>query len=139
MSTPDWRPTILILPGDCAVGVLYARRALEDSLQRGEAPFAARLLYGQAVDHADPLAAQGCADAGAAWLEVTDAVVAYVDVGVTDEMRCAMRRAEAAGHHVELRRLPGWSDWPDRDEPRTRHSWPADAVAVRKPRLKTKQ
>ena len=107
MSAP--RLVVLESPfaGDVAGNLEYGRRALADSLARGEAPIASHLLYTQpgVLNDADPdQRAQGIA-AGLAWGAVASAAVFYVDRGWSPGMLAAMRAHRAAGTTVELRDL----------------------------------
>lgn len=91
--------------GDIEANIAYARRAVRDSLLRGEAPIASHLLYTQPgiLDDAVPAErAQGIA-AGLVWGVVADATVVYLDLGMSSGMREGIRRAEAEGRPVERR------------------------------------
>lgn len=87
--------------------VAYARRALRDALQRGEAPIASHLLYTQpgVLDDANAAERAIGIEAGLAWCAVADATVVYADLGVSAGMRLGIARAEAAGRPVENRYL----------------------------------
>jgi len=89
------RRVILETPfaGDIEAHVAYARRCLRDCLARGEAPIASHLLYPQILD--DSIAAEralGIA-AGLGWLRLAEAMVAYIDYGISPGMRAAMEAA----------------------------------------------
>jgi hypothetical protein len=91
--------------GDIEAHVAYARRCLRDCLARGEAPIASHLLYPQILD--DSIAAEralGIA-AGLGWLRLAEAMVAYIDYGISPGMRAAMRAAEELSLPIERRRL----------------------------------
>jgi hypothetical protein len=91
--------------GDIEAHVAYARRCLRDCLARGEAPIASHLLYPQILD--DSIAAEralGIA-AGLGWLRLAEAMVAYIDYGISPGMRAAMRAAEKLSFPIERRRL----------------------------------
>lgn len=93
--------------GDVAANEAYARRAIADSLARGEAPFASHLLYTQpgVLDDTDPeQRARGIA-AGLAWGDRADLTAVYLDRGLTRGMKQGVRAARAAGRRIELRRL----------------------------------
>lgn len=72
----------------------YARRALLDSLERGEAPYASHLLYTQVLSDADPEQRQHGLEAGWAWQSVVDAVVVYTDWGISAGMQAAIDSAK---------------------------------------------
>lgn len=85
--------------------VRYSRRCLRDCLDRGESPFASHLLYTQkeVLDDKIPDERRKGIDAAAAWLEVADAVVVYMDLGVTSGMVYGIARAAKAGKPIKLR------------------------------------
>lgn len=79
-----------------------------DCLRRGEAPIASHLLFPQVLDDANPeQRALGIA-AGTAWMVkgVCDAVVVYIDRGISNGMREAINLANTLGLTVEIRTLP---------------------------------
>lgn len=80
----------------------YARRALLDSLSRGEAPYASHLLYTQVLSDADPEQRQHGLEAGWAWQSAVDAVVVYTDWGISSGMRAAIDNAKCP---VEYRNI----------------------------------
>lgn len=112
-TPPQMRLVIIESPyaGDIQQNVAYARAALADCLQRGEAPFASHLLYTQpgVLDDLVPGERRLGITAGLAWGERADLSAVYVDLGVTPGMREGIERAIAAGRPVEHRRLSGWS------------------------------
>lgn len=90
-----------------AANVEYARRAVRDSLARGEAPIASHLLYTQPGilnDEIPSERAQGI-DAGLAWRAVAQGSVVYADHGITRGMKYGIASARAAGLAVEIRYL----------------------------------
>lgn len=93
--------------GDVEANVAYARRALRDSLARGEAPIASHLLYTQpgVLDDDDPKERQWGILAGLAWGRVAQATVLYVDLGISNGMRLGIERALREGRPVERRRI----------------------------------
>lgn len=91
--------------GDVERNARYARRALADSITRGECPFAGHLLYTQVLD--DTVSAereQGIA-LHLAWLEFMDCMVLYADYGVSTGMSQALVAARACGMPVEVRTI----------------------------------
>lgn len=82
--------------------VRYARRALLDSLERGEAPYASHLLYTQVLDDSTPEQRQHGLEAGWAWQSVVDAVVVYTDWGISAGMQAAIDSAKC---QVEYRSI----------------------------------
>lgn len=91
--------------GNIRKNLRYARRAMADCLFRGEAPVASHLLYPQALDDNDPGQRQLGIGAGFEWWEAADAVVFYVDLGMSPGMRAAFERAIELRLPVEIRRL----------------------------------
>lgn len=106
---PDKRLVILESPyaGDVDANITYARRAVADSLHRGEAPIASHLLYTQpgVLDDTIPAERRLGIDASLAWGRVADATVMYADRGITPGMQHGIDRAEAEGRVVEIRYL----------------------------------
>lgn len=106
---PIMKRVILESPyaGDVDHNVAYARLCLCDSLQRGEAPIASHLLYTQdgVLDDSEPNQRHLGIDAGHAWLEVAEAVVFYVDLGMSPSMEAAWQRAKEAGVLCERRKI----------------------------------
>lgn len=77
--------------GDVERNVTYARRAMADCLQRGEAPFASHLLYTQpgVLDDNVPEERRLGIEAGYAWARGADAVAFYLDYGWSPGMIAA--------------------------------------------------
>lgn len=85
--------------------VAYARRALADSLSRGEAPIASHLLYTQpgVLDDLVPeQRALGIA-AGLAWRRSADYAVFYADYGFSAGMLAAIEHYSRTGFRHETR------------------------------------
>lgn len=91
--------------GDVDLNVNYARKAIRDSLKRGEAPIASHLLYTQPGILRDEDAAerQWGIDAGLAWKSVAEASVVYCDRGISRGMEFGILQAKMAGIPVEMR------------------------------------
>jgi len=95
--------------GDIDTNVIYARRAMADSLHQGEAPIASHLLYtqpGVLRDH-DPAERALGIEAGLAWGQVAEATAIYADLGVTPGMQQGIDRAINEGRPVEVRYIGG--------------------------------
>ena len=90
--------------------IWYARRALADSLARGEAPLASHLLYTQVLNDRDPNQRVTGILAGLAWGTVAECTVVYRDLGISPGMRYGIERAENENRPVEYRTL--WSNEP---------------------------
>lgn len=81
--------------GNITANVDYARAAVKDSLQRGEAPIASHLLYTQEgiLDDFDEIERHQGIQAGWAWIDSADILAFYVDRGVSRGMRGALDHA----------------------------------------------
>lgn len=91
--------------GDVGRNVDYAKRAMVDSLARGEAPFASHLLYTQTGildDLIEQERARGVA-AGLAWGDSADLVAVYADLGISSGMEYGIDRHRREGREVEIR------------------------------------
>jgi len=85
----------------------FGRACLRDCLLRGEAPFASHTLYTQTNvlnDDIPEQRAKGMA-AGWSWMAVADAVVVYLDRGISSGMSQGIARAAEFGIPVSYRRL----------------------------------
>lgn len=94
--------------GDVERNLRYARRAVRDSLSRGEAPIASHLLYTQPgiLDDHNPAERQWGIDAGLAWHSLGNVTtVVYQDYGLSRGMEYGIRAAIAAGSLVEYRMI----------------------------------
>lgn len=113
-EVPEMRTVIVETPfaGDREKNTRYARAALRDCLDRGEAPFASHLLYTQdgVLDDNDLVErARGIA-AGLAIGSRLDATVVYTDLGISSGMKAGIDRAWGELRPTEYRALKGWSD-----------------------------
>lgn len=93
--------------GDIFKNTSYAKACIRDCLLRGEAPIASHLLYTQPgiLDDDVPGERKLGIDAGHAWLPVAEAVVFYVDLGVSSGMMIGLKRAILADLPVKFRKL----------------------------------
>lgn len=91
--------------GDVARNLTYARRALRDSLLRGEAPLASHLLYTQdgVLDDTVPSDRALGIKAGFAWYKHAESAVVYADYGLTLGMLKGIQIAWDTTHSVEFR------------------------------------
>lgn len=85
--------------------VRYARRAMRDSIDRGEAPYAPHLLYTQVLDDTVPEQRRAGIDAGLRWGHAADLSAVYVDYGISPGMAEGIERARAENRRVEFRRI----------------------------------
>ena len=85
--------------GDIERNVAYARECIRDCLLRGESPIASHLLFTDGV----PAERELSIAAGLEWVRVADAIVAYIDHGVSNGMARGIGAAVSAGLQVEYR------------------------------------
>src|SRR4029078_6367779 len=85
----------------------YAKRAMLDSLSRGEAPYAPHLLFDQEglLDDTNPTERQLGILAGFAWGAKADLIAGYSDLGISLGMRLGIERATKTGQSIEYRYL----------------------------------
>lgn len=95
--------------GEVEANVEYAKRAVRDCLARGESPYASHLFFTQPglLDDTKPEQRRQGIDAGFAWGAAADAVVVYVDRGISKGMEQGVARALAANQPIEFRSLDG--------------------------------
>lgn len=93
--------------GHVEANVAYARAALRDCLNRGEAPYASHLLYTQpgVLDDNDSDQRRAGIEAGLAWGKLATATVVYTDRGISTGMQQGIDRAIAEGRIVEYRSI----------------------------------
>lgn len=91
--------------GDIERNQEYARRAMADSLARGEAPIASHLLYTQpgVLDDTLPTERAKGIHAGLAWGKHAEATVVYTNYGITDGMLQGILDAQNHGRPIEFR------------------------------------
>ena len=94
-------------PAEEAENIAYARKAMRDSLYRGEAPFASHLLYPQMLDDANKYERLMGIEAGLLIGRSADRTVVYTDRGISPGMKQGIKRAEDEGRPVEYRSLYG--------------------------------
>jgi hypothetical protein len=103
------RPVIIESPyaGDVAANVAYGQRCVHDSLQHGEAPFASHLFYTQpgVLDDGKPEERRIGIAAGHAWMRWAEAVIVYVDRGISPGMQSGIEAAQSMGLPVEFRKI----------------------------------
>ncbi|WP_230280254.1 hypothetical protein [Croceicoccus sp. Ery15] len=93
--------------GEIEANVEYARRAMSDSLKRGEYPIASHLLYTQPGILRDEIPEERELGimAGLAWRRVADRAVFYVDRGWSGGMRAARDLYNNEGFPFEIREI----------------------------------
>lgn len=87
--------------------IAYARRAMKDSLLRGEAPYASHLLYTQegVLDDTVPAEREMGIMAGLFIGDMASKTVVYTDYGMSGGMKYGIQRAEEAGRPIEYRTI----------------------------------
>ena len=90
--------------------MIYADKCMADCLARDESPLASHLLLTRVLDDARAAERKLGIAAGHAWIVVADAVVVYVDRGISKGMKEGIRVALAHGIPVEHRSLQGMID-----------------------------
>jgi len=91
--------------GNITANLAYARAAMRDSLDRGEAPFASHLLYTQMLDDNDPRQRTLGIKAGQSWLLKAEAVAVYTDLGISAGMKIGIQLAELLCRPIEYRSI----------------------------------
>lgn len=91
--------------GDRDRNITYARRALRDSLFRGESPFMSHLLYTQVLDDFDRSERELGINAGLAWRKAANYWVVYDDYGISTGMTLGIDSAARHGLVVEYRKI----------------------------------
>ena len=108
-APPDDRLVIIESPyaGEISANTKYARRAMRDSLGRGEYPIASHLLYTQPgiLNDDNPSERLWGIEAGLAWRKVAARAVFYVDRGWSSGMEAARLLYESEGFQFEERRI----------------------------------
>jgi len=86
--------------------VLYALKCCRDSYERGEAPFASHLFYTRFMnDNIQKERADGIGFGLTVGEMLAEKAVFYVDRGISEGMRNAVKRWESVGVDIEYRRL----------------------------------
>lgn len=95
------------LAGEVERNIDYARKAVRDSLSRGEAPIASHLLYTQKGILNDDIESERKwgIDAGLAWKNVADKHVFYIDYGMSGGMKYAEAYATKNNIEIEFRKI----------------------------------
>lgn len=83
----------------------YLYRAIRDSLERGEAPFASHALYPLVLDDPDQRQRRQGMESGFAWGECAQLIAVYADHGITPGMIEGIDRWENLGITVERRAI----------------------------------
>lgn len=95
-------------PEGLARNLAYARAALADCVNRGEAPIASHLLFPQILRDEDPQERATGIECGLAWARRADLGAFYVDRGWSSGMIAAAEFYYSQEIPTEIRRLAGW-------------------------------
>ena len=93
--------------GDIEANKEYLKRAVLDCLVRGESPYASHGFFTHFLDDADPAQRRAGIMAGLEWSKAAEAVVYYLDRGMSDGMRFALEKHTQAARTIEARLLSG--------------------------------
>jgi hypothetical protein len=111
LSNQNMRLVVIESPyaGDVEANVTYARAAMLDSIQQGEAPIASHLLYTQPgiLDDADEGERYLGMKLGFEWGRSADLIAFYVDRGWSNGMLAALAHWSEEGFPYEIRELGG--------------------------------
>ncbi len=91
--------------------IKYARRAMLDSLKRGEAPFLSHLLYTQVLNDRNFEERWNGITAGFSWGEKADLTAVYKDYGCSGGMWAGAIDARCNSRKVEHRFIGKNSNW----------------------------
>lgn len=94
--------------GDIDTHTAYARRAVKDCLERGEAPIASHLLLTQPgiLDDEDVEQRNAGIAVGHEWIRQCKVIIAmYVDYGISGGMQKAIDFADSTHTHIEYRTI----------------------------------
>lgn len=84
----------------------YAKRAVKDSLNRGEAPLASHIFYYEFFNNN---LIQTERDMGfisqVSWIQNADLIVVYIDFGITQAMKAALDVAKLKNKRIEYRTI----------------------------------
>lgn len=101
IESPYSAPT----PEGIAEHVSYARRAMRDCIDRGEAPIAGHLLYTQVLDDSVAEERELGIELHLAFHQAKIKTVVYVDYGISPGMSLGIKRADAQSTVVEYRTI----------------------------------
>ena len=83
----------------------YMMRAMLDSLDRGEAPFASHAMYPLVLDDANPGERRTGMEAGFCWGETAELIAVYMDYDVTPGMAEGIARWSSMEKKIEYRKI----------------------------------
>jgi hypothetical protein len=83
----------------------YRQHCIRDAIERGESPYASHAIIPGALDDAIPEERQRGIEAGYAWWDAAEAIVFYLDHGMSTGMQYALDRAIEGRYNIEERHL----------------------------------
>ena len=109
-SGSGFKPIVILespYAGNVGLNIIYARAAMADSLQRGEAPYASHLLYTQdgVLDDDKPEERRLGMEAGFAFGRAASKVVVYTDLGISSGMKAGIKAHRKKGLKIEKRKI----------------------------------
>jgi len=93
--------------GDVEKNIAYARKCVNHSLSKGEAPFAGHLLYPQdgVLDDNKKFERILGIEAALVWGKGAELTAVYEDYGISDGMKLGIERAKKENRPIEYRRI----------------------------------
>lgn len=85
--------------------LLYLDMCIRDSILRGESPFASHKLYPGALNEEEPTERDLGIRCGYEWWRAASLVAFYLDLGASEGMMLAMKRAQTMNIKTENRRI----------------------------------
>lgn len=85
----------------------YTKKALLDSISRGESPIAGHLLYTQEGILNDDIPSERTKgmECHLSWIKAAEVLAVYTDMGISDGMGMAVRMARRQGVTIEYRSI----------------------------------
>lgn len=93
--------------GDVEANTRYLKQAVIDCLHRGESPYASHGFFTHFLDDTNPSQRMAGIKAGLEWAKAADAVIYYLDHGMSPGMIFALEKHVQAARKVEVRLLLG--------------------------------
>lgn len=85
----------------------YLKRCVRDSLGRGESPYASHGFFTQFLNDDVPIDRKLGINAGLAWADAADEVIYYMDLGMSNGMRFALRKHAQQKRKINVRTIWG--------------------------------
>lgn len=102
--------------GNIELNEKYAKAAMLDSLQRGEAPFLSHLLYTQVLDDTNQEERRLGISAGLEFGKRCDFTAVYTDLGISIGMRIGIDKARKDNRAVVFRSIEAWREFKTPEE-----------------------